>query len=71
VRSDRLDGNGSADVADPAKQFEATRKMSTLLLDRSALGPVSAAALLPLVAAGSTQLPYKELLSIFKKLLLF
>ena len=53
-----------------AKQFEATRKMSTLLIDRSALVPVGAAALLPLVAAGATQMPYKELLGILKKLLL-
>ena len=58
------------EVADPGKQFEASRKMSTILIDRSALFPVSAAALLPLVAAGATQMPYKELLSIFKKLLL-
>lgn len=58
------------EVADPAKQFDASRKMSTFLVDRSALLPVSAAALLPLVAAGATQMPYKELLSIAKKLLL-
>ncbi len=71
VAADPAEAEAQQDVADPAKHFEAARKMSTLLLDRSALGPVSAAALLPLAAAGSTQLPYKELLSIFKKLLLF
>jgi hypothetical protein len=54
----------------PKKQFDATRKMSTLLLGRSALVPLGASALLPLVAAGATQMPYKELLAIFKKLLL-
>jgi len=58
------------DVTDPAKQFDATRKMSTLLLDRSALIPLGGAALLPLLAAGATQMPYKELLSVCKKLLL-
>lgn len=36
-----------------------------------ALLPVSAAALLPLLAAGATQLPFKELLKVVKRLLLF
>ncbi len=58
VAADPAEAEAQQDVADPAKHFEAARKMSTLLLDRSALGPVSAAALLPLAAAGSTQLPY-------------
>ena len=40
------------------------------MLDRSALLPLAAAALLPLAAAGATILPYKDLLSILKKLLL-
>ncbi|MDQ6436605.1 hypothetical protein RB623_21350 [Mesorhizobium sp. LHD-90] len=70
VSPDPGEADEHPDVADPAKQFEASRKMATFLVDRSALLPVSAAALLPLVAAGATQMPYKELLSIFKKLLL-
>ena len=70
VCADPSEAETQQEVTDPAKQFEASRKMSTILIDRSALFPVSAAALLPLVAAGATQMPYKELLSIFKKLLL-
>ncbi|MEQ1955852.1 hypothetical protein ABMA59_31245 [Mesorhizobium sp. CN2-181] len=70
VSADPGEAEENPDVADPAKQFDATRKMSTLLIDRSALLPVSAAAILPLVAAGATQMPYKELLSISKRLLL-
>lgn len=55
----------------PAKQFEATRKMASVLLDRSALLPMSAAALLPLpAAAGATRMPYmgseQELLKIVR-----
>ena len=58
------------DIPDPTKQFEATRKMSVLVVSRSALMPVSAAALIPLVAAGLTVLPYKELLGLVKRLLI-
>lgn len=58
------------DVADPSKQFETTRKMSTLLLDRSAVLPVSVAALLPFVLLAATKVPLKEALSLAKKLLL-
>lgn len=58
------------DVADPSKHFEAARKLSIFLLNRSALVPLGAAALLPLAAAGMTKLPYKELFAIVKKLLL-
>ncbi|MDW6022895.1 hypothetical protein SAZ10_14120 [Mesorhizobium sp. BAC0120] len=70
VAADPAEIEEQQEASDPAKQFDATRKMSTLLLDRSALVPVGAAALLPLVAAGATQMPYKELLAICKKLLL-
>lgn len=70
VAADPAEAEGQQEATDPAKQFDATRKMSTLLLDRSALVPLGGAALLPLVAAGATQMPYKELLSILKKLLL-
>jgi hypothetical protein len=70
VATDPAEAEAQHELADTAKQFEATRMMSTLLVDRSALVPVGAAALLPLVAAGATQVPYKELLGILKKLLL-
>jgi hypothetical protein len=69
VAVDPAEVEAQQEVADPGKQFEATRKMSTLLLDRAALVPLGVATLLPLVAAGATRMPYKELLSICKKLL--
>lgn len=58
------------EIPDPSMVFATTQKLSGLLITRSALLPVSAAALLPLVAAGSTQLPIKELLTVMKRLLL-
>jgi hypothetical protein len=58
------------DIADPTKQFETTRKLSAMLLSRTAVVPVAAAALLPIAAAGVTILPYKEVFSVLKKLLL-
>jgi hypothetical protein len=61
---------GEPEVADPTKQFDTTRKLSAYLLNRAALIPVSVAAILPLAAAGLTELPYKELLGIAKKFLL-
>lgn len=64
------EGQDPLEVADPSKHYEAARKLSVFLLNRSALVPLGAAALLPLAAAGMTKLPYKELFSIVKKLLL-
>jgi hypothetical protein len=40
------------------------------LVTRDALVPVAAAALIPLIAAGATQLPVKELIKVAKNLLL-
>lgn len=60
----------AAEIPDPSKMFEAARKLSVFLVDRTALLPVSAAAILPLIAAGATQLPIKDLLKIMKRLLL-
>ncbi len=57
-------------VADPSKVLVSVRKLSVFLLNREGLLPVSAAALLPLVAAGATQLPFKEILKVLKRLLL-
>lgn len=57
-------------IPDPSKVFATARKLSVLLVSRSALLPVSVAALLPLVAAGTTQLPIKEILGIAKRFLL-
>lgn len=58
------------ELSDPSKLYDATRKLSTILVDRSAVVPVAAAALIPFAVAGATKLPYKEVLSIVKKLLL-
>ena len=61
---------GDAEVPDPTKLFEATKKLTVLVFSRTALVPVAAAALLPLAAAGIAKLPVKELLTIVKRLLL-
>ncbi len=58
------------DLPDAAKLYAAAKKLSTYLISRSAIVPVAAAAVLPLVAAGATQLPIKELLKIARGLLL-
>jgi hypothetical protein len=54
----------------PSKLYAAARKLSTFLISRAAIVPVAAAALLPLVSAGATQLPIKELLKIARGFLL-
>jgi hypothetical protein len=64
------EATGSGDIPDPSKLYAAARKLSTLLISRAAIVPVAAAALLPLVAAGATQLPFRELLKIARGLLL-
>jgi hypothetical protein len=58
------------ELTDPGKHYEATRKLSTILVSRAAVVPVAAAALIPFAVAGATKLPYKEVLSVLKKLLL-
>ncbi|XDA97013.1 hypothetical protein AB1M95_12875 [Sulfitobacter sp. LCG007] len=59
----------SADVPDAAKLDEAARKMRTIPFSRAAILPLTASALLPLLVAGATQLPLKDLLSAARKLL--
>ncbi|MGO4441056.1 hypothetical protein [Rhizobium sp. RAF56] len=54
----------SQEVSDPTKQFEITRKLSVMLLNRSALLPVSAAALLPFAIVASSRVPFKDVLSL-------
>lgn len=58
------------EIPDPSKVFATTQKLSVLLFSRSALLPISAVALLPLVAAGAPIMPVKELFKILKRLLL-
>lgn len=57
-------------IPDTSKMLPVVCKLSTFLLNREGLLPISAAALLPLVAAGATQLPFKEIFKVMKKLLL-
>ena len=55
---------------DPAKTYAQVRKLGTLPVTKSALLPLGIAAVLPLLAVGATQLPFKELLKVAKMLLL-
>jgi hypothetical protein len=64
------DAAASGDIPNPAALYAAARKLSTYLISRAAIVPVAAAALLPLVAAGATQLPIRELFKIARGLLL-
>ncbi|MEN8214251.1 MAG: hypothetical protein ABFR19_07795 [Pseudomonadota bacterium] len=59
----------AAEIPDPSKALTTVRKLSVFLVNREGLLPVSAAALLPLVAAGATQLPVKEIITVVKRLL--
>ena len=71
-----ITANGDAEAPaanespDPSKAYVTARKLSTVLVSRAGLMPVSAAALLPLVATGATQLPFRELLKLMKRLLI-
>lgn len=58
------------EIADPSKLYDASSKLSSMLISRSAVIPVAAAALIPFAVAGATKLPYKEVFSVLKKLLL-
>ena len=58
------------EVADPSKQFDVARKLSTMLISRAAIVPLAGAALLPFVVVCATRLPFKEVWSVVKKLLL-
>lgn len=59
-----------AEIPDPAKLFEAARKLKGGLLSRSAVLPLSAMALLPFAFVGLTQISFEDVLSLVKKLLL-
>ena len=58
------------EIPDPSKTLTSVLKLSTFLVNREGLLPVSGAALLPLVIAGSTKLPFKEIFTVLKRLLL-
>ena len=60
----------ATDFIDPAKEYLAIKKMSSNLISRLGLLPVAASALVPLLIAGATQLPFQEVFKAFKRLLL-
>jgi len=68
--TERAETEAASDIPDPSKVFAAAQKLKTLPFSRDALVPISAAALIPLVVAGATQLPFKEIIAVFKRLLL-
>jgi hypothetical protein len=68
--NDPAEAEKEAEVADPGKQFDTSRKLSTMLMSRTAVVPVAVAALIPFAIAGATELPYKEVLEVVKKLIL-
>ncbi|RDJ12866.1 hypothetical protein [Rhizobium grahamii] len=70
VARDTKEAEQTIDPVDLTKQYEQTRKLSSMLVNRNTLLPVAAAALLPFAIAGATRLPYKEVFSVLKKLLL-
>lgn len=58
------------DVANPQPLYAAALKMGTIPFSRTAILPLGAAALLPLVGAGATRLPFADLWKVAKRLLL-
>jgi hypothetical protein len=70
VANSRTEAESRTEAADVSRQFEAAKKLSAMLINRSAVLPVAAAALLPFAVAGATKLPSKEVFSVLKKLLL-
>ena len=69
VADDPLEADAGEPVPDPSAQFAASRKLSVFLMNRSAIAPLAGAALVPFAIAGATKLPYKEVFSLVKKLL--
>jgi hypothetical protein len=67
--NDDTEADSGPAVPDPSAQFTASRKLSVILMSRSAIAPLAAAALVPFAIAGATKLPYKEVFSLVKKLL--
>jgi hypothetical protein len=55
---------------DPTKTYAQVRKLGTLPVTKAALLPLGIAAILPMLAVGATQLPFRELLKTAKLLLL-
>ena len=66
------DGGKEVDdgLTDPTKLFDTARKLSSMLASRDAILPVAAAALIPFAVTGALWIPFDEVMSVFKKLLL-
>ena len=64
------DETAVGDIPDPTAIYTAAKKLRTLPFSREALGPVAAAAIVPLALAGSAMLPLAEIWKIARRLLL-
>ncbi len=71
VAADDAERDGASDQPDASKIYLAAQKLATTLIRHTALLPVSAAALLPMIAAGATQFPMKDVIDVAKRLLFF
>ena len=69
VANDPAEADPDHAVPDPSGQYAVTKKLSVILMNRSAIAPLAAAALVPFAIAGATRLPYKEVIALVKKLL--
>jgi len=70
VADDDSEDTAAADHPNTSATYLAAKKMGTLPFSREALVPLAGAAILPLVLAGSTRLPFAELWKVAKRLLL-
>jgi len=69
VANDPSETDPDRPAADTSAQYGVTRKLSVFLMSRAAVAPLAGAALVPFAIAGATKLPYKEVFSFVKKLL--
>jgi hypothetical protein len=67
---DSAEAPADEEIADPNKLYESAKKLSPGLMSRGAVLPLSAMALLPFAVVALTQVPFEEVLSLVKKLLL-
>jgi len=71
VANDPAEADPDHAVPDPSSQYAVTKKLSVILMNRGAIAPLAGAALVPFAIAGATKLPYKEVMALVKKLLVF
>jgi hypothetical protein len=69
VANDATEADPDHTVPDPSGQYAVSKKLSVVLMSRSAIAPLAGAALVPFAIAGATKLPYKEVFALVKKLL--